>query len=663
MFRFLLPFYLYHHSPLLYSMEPPSPASKNDIFTSSWRASPPPPPLPPAAALHTGLNGLGRSKTTGAAWRAKARFALEPDVHQPDFEDILTTTHASPSLPVLVIPSDRQESATTGAAQGRDSLSRTGSFFDLARRPASAAGSTATHSWYHDTPVSPALSTSTATLSHASTYSSNPSLSATLPFSTDVDGSISALSDPALDVELRFFPTPEYRLGTGRYSRVYLASYRRGRGTNANEEGPDAEGSRDRKQWELCAVKKLDDDEESQRLGLREAWFLRQLASIDRKSPSAASPHPGQVRVVRLLGMKKDEDAFHGQAAHKPRMSWPHSTLLHQALDGAKAHARHSRHSSLEEDLPPIHIPTSTSLQPHSAPASLSSNFSLVLPFAPAVLSDVIHSKPHLLNKTRHTKISLQLAQAIDFVHSQNILHTDIKPHNVLLTSTFDVLLSDFNTAIHLPSSSISVPPDDPAGLGTPVYSPPEFNKPPPSPFSYPVDIWALGVSLMVAIVGREPYARLMSGRRGKGNSRQELKMWLRKGAYWQWEDQERMDATIEDVLGTPPSAGFDSEDIGGNEKVGLEQLKKLLGDADASPDLLELSISETVPGSPDEKPREEDRYDDGSDPLRYLGGGKVSQRIYSLLRSMCSPSPASRPAIGAVVAELEQEVVGVAGA
>ncbi|KAG9042403.1 hypothetical protein FS837_010913 [Tulasnella sp. UAMH 9824] len=667
-------------------------ASKNDIFTSSWRASPPPSLLPPAPSIHVGPSGLSRSKTTGSIWRGRIRTAFgEPADLFPALQDM--TPRAGP-LPLLVIPSPEDQPSTDSHQPpdaDRDSPSGdvqqgrlTSSFFDVSAKHKKVAPPLVLSSGYDESrrPVSPALSTSTSTLSHASTYSSNsnPSLSATLPFSTGA-GPMSVANDPALleSVELRFSPTDEFCLGVGRYSRVYLASYRRGKGKSERRSGgrppaslhdhgeagssgiPDEEGDT----WKLCAVKKLEEDEESQRLGLREAWFLRQLGSVGSTSgkEGPSSDHPGRMRVVRLLGIKRGTDessAIAGQG-HKMRLSWPHPDLLHQALDGHKSLLRHSRHASLEDEFPYLRgAASSASLRPFASTPPPEQHLVLILPFAPAVLSDIVHSKPHLLTRKQHTKLALQLTQAVSYVHSQHILHTDIKPHNVLITSSFDVMLSDFNTAIHIPSVSLSGPPNDPAGLGTPAYSPPEFNRPPPSPFSYPSDVWALGVTLMVMIVGREPYVRLTSGKGRKGNGRQEMKMWLGKGAYWQWEAQERLEAEEEAPL-SGIGIEFPSIERGMAELIGQEQLKKLLDDPEPSVKLLEVEAhdSEDEAEGQDEEPRS---YDDGSSPLRYLGsrrgqrGGWVSQRIYSLLRSMCAPSPASRPVIDNAISVLEEE-------
>ncbi|KAF2877728.1 kinase-like domain-containing protein [Massariosphaeria phaeospora] len=94
-------------------------------------------------------------------------------------------------------------------------------------------------------------------------------------------------------------------------------------------------------------------------------------------------------------------------------------------------------------------------------------------PFAPAV----------------QTQILREISHAIAFIHSHNVVHTDIKPQNILLAPTRAVLC-DFGQAqgIHEPAPK----------SGTPSYIPPEFLAVPERGAAG--DVWAFGVTMLFVL-------------------------------------------------------------------------------------------------------------------------------------------------------------------
>lgn len=93
-----------------------------------------------------------------------------------------------------------------------------------------------------------------------------------------------------------------------------------------------------------------------------------------------------------------------------------------------------------------------------------------------------------------------QIASALDYAHSQNIIHRDVKPENMLLGSQNEVLLSDFGIAKNLQSSQ-SVPSQ--GVVGTASYMAPEQIHGTPCPAS---DQYALGIIVYEWLCGHRPF-------------------------------------------------------------------------------------------------------------------------------------------------------------
>jgi len=53
-------------------------------------------------------------------------------------------------------------------------------------------------------------------------------------------------------------------------------------------------------------------------------------------------------------------------------------------------------------------------------------------------------------------QIVFALLQSLRFIHEANIMHRDIKPGNLLITESLDVVLCDFGLARTIPHESVS---------------------------------------------------------------------------------------------------------------------------------------------------------------------------------------------------------------
>src|SRR5207249_5019637 len=107
----------------------------------------------------------------------------------------------------------------------------------------------------------------------------------------------------------------------------------------------------------------------------------------------------------------------------------------------------------------------------------------------------------HLGNLERRMKIALQVARALDYIHSRKIIHRDIKPENIHVDKNAKVKLMDFGIAksegVQLTRAGFT--------LGTPFYMAPEqvLGK----PLTAQADVYAFGILLFELLTGNKPVA------------------------------------------------------------------------------------------------------------------------------------------------------------
>src|SRR3712207_9051355 len=98
-------------------------------------------------------------------------------------------------------------------------------------------------------------------------------------------------------------------------------------------------------------------------------------------------------------------------------------------------------------------------------------------------------------------EVALQIAEALHAAHKRGVIHRDIKPHNILITDSGNVKVTDFGIARAASSSTMT---RTGSILGTAHYiSPEQAMGEPVGPAS---DLYSLGVVLYEMLTGELPY-------------------------------------------------------------------------------------------------------------------------------------------------------------
>jgi len=123
--------------------------------------------------------------------------------------------------------------------------------------------------------------------------------------------------------------------------------------------------------------------------------------------------------------------------------------------------------------------------------------FCVVTEYAQGELFDILQDDEHLPG-AQVKKIAMQLVKALHYLHSNRIIHRDMKPQNILIGSAGRVKLCDFGFARAMSSNTIVLT----SIKGTPLYMAPELVK--EQPYDEKADLWSLGIILYELYVAGE---------------------------------------------------------------------------------------------------------------------------------------------------------------
>jgi len=125
----------------------------------------------------------------------------------------------------------------------------------------------------------------------------------------------------------------------------------------------------------------------------------------------------------------------------------------------------------------------------------------IAMPFVESgTLADLLDEKPLPLVQIR--RIVTQVGDALDYAHSQGVIHRDVKPSNVLVDQRGNCLLTDFGIAKMVEGSVYLT---RTGGIvGTPAYMSPEQIQ--GQELDGRSDVYSLGIVLYEMATGRPPY-------------------------------------------------------------------------------------------------------------------------------------------------------------
>ena len=150
----------------------------------------------------------------------------------------------------------------------------------------------------------------------------------------------------------------------------------------------------------------------------------------------------------------------------------------------------------------------------------------------------------------RIVHVAMQIADALDHAIEFDIVHGDIKPSNILVTSKGDVKLADFGLAFRLSQQS-----GDEPTRGTPQYLAPEISDGgQPNLVS---DMYSLGVTLFQLTFGRMPYTFSSQNIRGLMQTHREAAIEFPKA--WPQHLPERWREILERMLAKSPTDRYQS--------------------------------------------------------------------------------------------------------
>mmetsp|Transcript_59223 Transcript_59223/g.132834 ORF Transcript_59223/g.132834 Transcript_59223/m.132834 type:complete len:771 (+) Transcript_59223:64-2376(+) len=137
-----------------------------------------------------------------------------------------------------------------------------------------------------------------------------------------------------------------------------------------------------------------------------------------------------------------------------------------------------------------------------------SSKYYLIMELCDGNLQDGAQEGDGCLVETQVQLLMKQMLQAVAYLHSKDICHRDVKPHNYMLrgrcrSDRVQVKLGDFGIATRLQAGKLLKD-----QMGTPAFMAPELHLLPKKSkgYDHKVDLWAVGVCMVFLLANEYPF-------------------------------------------------------------------------------------------------------------------------------------------------------------
>jgi eukaryotic-like serine/threonine-protein kinase len=181
--------------------------------------------------------------------------------------------------------------------------------------------------------------------------------------------------------------------------------------------------------------------------------------------------------------------------------------------------------------------------------------------------------------------IGVKMASALESAHRSGLVHRDVKPSNILITSFGVPVLADFGIS----SSLTPGRGDEVLAMSVPWSAPEVISE--QSSGTVASEVWGLGATVYSLLAGHSPFERMESGQ----NSRDQLRHRIQRATY-PWMSRADVPDAVQDILAVAMSR--DPEDRYPSALAFAEALRGAQADLGLSPTPIEVATAEWAPAS-----------------------------------------------------------------